>query len=355
MLVVGLGASGRAALEAARSIGIEVIGLDRGTRSDAIAAKYCHYDTRVWGIFEDGTVVTASRTGHYRIKPKAIVVATGSLDLPLPLPGWELDGVWGIHRAARSLPVGEKVVVLRGPHARLGNRFADLSRFDVLVDYDLTKGGATTIVGSGRAEAVIIGDERHQAGHVLLDNGLQPENILARMTGLPTHFSTPAGGDAIVPGSVIAADCTLLSVVGDAAGIHPERDARIVMAKETGHILAESLHDGKIPVAAIRERSQWPAGDAPRLPAQVMDATLVCPHEGITVQAVRDAIARGAINVNDVKRRTRAGMATCQGRNCLWTIRALLAEAGRDWETAMTARPPALGITLAELAAVAAD
>jgi bacterioferritin-associated ferredoxin len=350
MVIVGLGASGRAALEAARFVGVNAIGLDRGTHRHAVTARHCHYGMRVWGIFGDGTVVIASETDHYRIKPKAIVVATGSLDLPLPIPGWQRDRVSGIHHGARSLPDGEKVVVLRGPHADLGNRAADLSRFDVLADYHLTHGGPVTIVGSDRAEAVTIGEARHLTGHVLLDNGVQPENNLARMTGLPTHFSTPAGGDVVVSGSVMAADGTLLSVVGDAAGIHPDRDATILMASETGRILAESLLDGRVPALAVRERFDWSRGSAPVLPAQVTDDTLVCPQEGITVKVVRDAIERGAMNVNDVKRRTRAGMATCQGRDCLWTIRALLAEAGRDWETAMTARPPAVGITLEELA-----
>jgi NAD(P)H-nitrite reductase large subunit len=86
------------------------------------------------------------------------------------------------------------------------------------------------------------------------------------------------------------------------------------------------------------------------LPKQATDATLICPDEGVTIGMVREAIARGATTVNDVKRRTRAAMATCQGRDCLWSIRALLAEAGRDWETPMTARPPATGITVGELA-----
>jgi hypothetical protein len=43
-------------------------------------------------------------------------------------------------------------------------------------------------------------------------------------------------------------------------------------------------------------------------------------------------------------------MAVCQGRDCLWSIRALLAEADRAWTVPMTARPPATGISVEELA-----
>ncbi|MER3437047.1 MAG: (2Fe-2S)-binding protein, partial [Chloroflexota bacterium] len=65
------------------------------------------------------------------------------------------------------------------------------------------------------------------------------------------------------------------------------------------------------------------------------------------------AIASGARTVNDVKRRTRAGMGLCQGIFCLPQIARLLQQdAGMEGELApMTSRPPARPISLAALAA----
>ncbi|HEV2128538.1 MAG TPA: (2Fe-2S)-binding protein [Thermomicrobiales bacterium] len=355
MLVIGLGTAGRAVLDAAYAVGVQAIGVDQSRLSTDVSPNLAFDVTRAWGVFSDGTVVLAGPTVRWPCKPKAIVVATGSLDLPLPMPGWELDGVTGAHHARERLPDGARVVVIRGPHAGLGNRQPDLSMFQVIADRDVAGDAPVTIIGDGHVEAVVIGDDQLETSYVLLDNGLQPENILARMAGVPNLFSAAAGGDVIVPGAVFATGGALLSLVGDAAGIHSDRERVVRDAAETGQVLAESVLTGHIPVSTISERFAWPAGGAPVLPSQATFDTLVCPSEGVTVGMVREAIARGAITVNDVKRRTRAAMATCQGRDCLWTTRAMLAEANRNWETPMTARPPAVGITLQELAGIAGD
>lgn len=87
--------------------------------------------------------------------------------------------------------------------------------------------------------------------------------------------------------------------------------------------------------------------------AGLPDTTQVCRCEEITVAQVRQAIAEGAISVNDVKRRTRAGMGLCQGIFCVRTVASLIHEqAGEPLATLvpMTARPPARVIPLAALA-----
>lgn len=42
----------------------------------------------------------------------------------------------------------------------------------------------------------------------------------------------------------------------------------------------------------------------------------ICRCEEITLAEIEQAIDEGFITVNDVKRRTRAGMGLCQGRTC---------------------------------------
>lgn len=43
---------------------------------------------------------------------------------------------------------------------------------------------------------------------------------------------------------------------------------------------------------------------------------IICRCEEITLREILDAIKMGATDINGVKRRTRAGMGTCQGRTC---------------------------------------
>jgi NAD(P)H-nitrite reductase large subunit len=46
------------------------------------------------------------------------------------------------------------------------------------------------------------------------------------------------------------------------------------------------------------------------------DNTIICRCEDLTLAEIRKAIAAGCRSINEVKRTTRAGMGTCQGRTC---------------------------------------
>ncbi len=79
----------------------------------------------------------------------------------------------------------------------------------------------------------------------------------------------------------------------------------------------------------------------------------ICRCEEITGAAIAAAIDEGARTLNDVKRRTRAGMGMCQGRWCSHAIAAIIARE-TDQPLAMlapmTARPPVQPVTLGVLA-----
>jgi hypothetical protein len=67
------------------------------------------------------------------------------------------------------------------------------------------------------------------------------------------------------------------------------------------------------------------------------------------------ALVAGAVSIDDVKRRTRAGMGVCQGIFCLPVIAAMVAQARGvpvDQVAPMTARPPVRVIALEILAAL---
>ena len=70
---------------------------------------------------------------------------------------------------------------------------------------------------------------------------------------------------------------------------------------------------------------------------------LICRCEEVPLEAVRLAVAEGARTLNDVKRRTRAGMGLCQGIYCAQEIAVELAALSGVELSAilpMTARPP---------------
>lgn len=84
-----------------------------------------------------------------------------------------------------------------------------------------------------------------------------------------------------------------------------------------------------------------------------MDDELVCRCEEVTRKEIRDAIAAGADSVSWVKRMTRAGMGTCQGRTCGRTVARILQEELRcspDVVVPDSSRPPIRPVALGLLA-----
>lgn len=89
------------------------------------------------------------------------------------------------------------------------------------------------------------------------------------------------------------------------------------------------------------------------MPATDRQRDYICRCEEVPRSAVSQAIREGNLTLNDVKRRTRAGMGVCQGIYCIRGV-ALMIEAEADVPAdtlePMTARPPARLISLGSLA-----
>ena len=82
-------------------------------------------------------------------------------------------------------------------------------------------------------------------------------------------------------------------------------------------------------------------------------ATFVCRCEEILLEEIVAAVTAGAQTADDIKRRTRAGMGTCQGIFCVPVIAAMVAQATGvpiDRVAGMTVRPPLRPIALEALA-----
>ena len=81
--------------------------------------------------------------------------------------------------------------------------------------------------------------------------------------------------------------------------------------------------------------------------------TTICRCEELTLGDIREAVAEGATELNELKRMTRAGMGHCQGRMCGQLLQALLArERGVEPTEVgyLNPRPPVKPVTLSALA-----
>ena len=79
---------------------------------------------------------------------------------------------------------------------------------------------------------------------------------------------------------------------------------------------------------------------------------VICRCEEVTKGEILQAIAEGATTLNDIKRRTRAGMGLCQGKSCGRLVQRILSQAtGQPIGDVMPAtfRPPVRPIPLGVL------
>ena len=73
------------------------------------------------------------------------------------------------------------------------------------------------------------------------------------------------------------------------------------------------------------------------------DDVIICRCQEVTKGDIRRAIAEGALTVDGVKRRTRAGMGLCQGKSCFKLVARMIAEeTGKPMSELLPAtfRPP---------------
>ena len=81
-----------------------------------------------------------------------------------------------------------------------------------------------------------------------------------------------------------------------------------------------SLPGESLPEAELLAIDDWSA---------VPDDLIVCRCEEVTVGEIRRAIADGAVTVEGIKKRTRAGMGLCQGRTCSKLVSRILGSEAR--------------------------
>lgn len=343
------------------------------------------------------------------IRARRVIIATGALERPFPIPGWTLPGVMTAGAAQTALKAQGLVpggsIFLAGSGPLLWLLAAQLARtgrkIEAILDTTprrnrLRAAGhlpefllspywrkGLKLVREVKARTPVIRIERLEARGdrklreiafdgvtmpldvLLLHQGVVPNVNLAMAAGVAHRWNErqlcfepvlDADFQSSVPG---------ISVAGDGAGI-----AGGTAAAERGRIAAiaavrELQPNASLPDAqAIRRNLQreergrafldWLHRPAERFRQPTGD-TLACRCEEVSARQVRDMARIGCEGPNQMKAFLRSGMGPCQGRLCGLTITELIASERKTTPEQVgyyRLRPPVKPITLAELASL---
>jgi len=422
LAIIGAGPAGMAAAAQAAELGLSVIVLDEQlraggqiyrdvdrasvTRGHILGDDYTngarlteglrqsgveHISGAVVWAIEDGFRISYTCAGRgVQIEADRILLATGALERPMPLPGWTLPGVMTagagqillkqsgiVAQRAALVGSGPLLYLIAVQMVRAGTPPAAIietqTRSDMIRALRhvggalrgwpyMVKGlkmlaeikranvprytGATQIAidGEGKAEAVEFthkgGKQRIACETVFLHHGVVPNTQAARSLGI--SHSWDAAQSAFVPELDVwgQSDVAGVFIAGDGAGIggaklaeHAGRLAALKIAQTANRLstrdcdrLATSLRR-----AVTQERAARPFLDATYPPygsaLHPADSTIVCRCEEVTAGDIRGYAKLGCLGPNQTKAFGRAGMGPCQGRYCGLTVTALLAEA----------------------------
>ena len=342
----------------------------------------------VWSLDRD-RIVGVSRNGASRLlKAGRVILATGAMERPFPIPGWTLPGVMSVGAAQTVLkssglvPTGAIALAGQGPLLWLlaaqilraggairaildttprANYIAALPHaFGFLASPYAFKGlglirevkakvrvirGVTKLRAEGEGKLAHVTFEAGGKAQTLtldalfLHQGVVPHVNLAMAAGVAHTWDDvqlcfrpvlAAGGATSVEGILIAGDGA--GIAGAEAAAERGRLAALVALKA---LKPEAM--GKAPAQAeveaalarsTRGRAFLDRLFQPqkefRIPAD--DDTIVCRCEEVTAGQIRQSIAVGATGPNQLKAYRRCGMGPCQGRLCGLTVTELMAD-----------------------------
>ncbi len=153
------------------------------------------------------------------------------------------------------------------------------------------------------------------------------------------------GDGARVSGKLVAKEEGVLAGLAAAHRLGKISDSAFLQRSEKVRRKLKRLYDFR---NAIDEIYRLPEGlfDIPE------DDTILCRCEEVTAGEIRQAALEGTFNLNDIKRRVRAGSGWCQGRTCGRAIVEMLARTHhvpQEKILRMTQRPPTKPIPLSML------
>ena len=298
------------------------------------------------GYMTTGAAQTLMRA--YRVAPgrRVVVAGNGPLNFQVAaeMAAAGVVVVALLETARRPGPgmLGAALAALRHSPDLMGNGFGYLlklarARVPVLYGHVIAEARGTdrvrsvTVAPVGmRGEPLPSPRRDFDVDAVCVGYGFIPSNDLSRPLGCRHRYDPAKGtlvvernqdGETSVPGVFVAGDCGGMG--GARAAFEQGFIAGCAAARNLGRSLPADLareRDRRRRNLISHERFQealWTMFQAPRLSDQLAaDDTLVCRCEGVSMGAVRRALADGTSSVGGLKRLTRGGMGRCQGRYC---------------------------------------
>jgi NADPH-dependent 2,4-dienoyl-CoA reductase/sulfur reductase-like enzyme len=341
----------------------------------------------VWQVSRERRIDFLRDGVPQELDARAVILCTGAMERPFPVPGWTLPGVMTagagqiLLKASGVVPSGPVVLAGCGPllyllavqYLRAGVRIAAVvdttERADVLRALPLLPGalrdlklllkgwgllralkasgtrifrGASEIAieGSEAAHAIRFrtrqGEQRIEAPLFLLHQGIVPNTQVTRSLRA-THLwdegqlcfrpeLSSEGALAGVPGFFVAGDgATIMGALASAA-------SGTLAGLAAARTLGASGLDARIAQAQRKLQSlrrARPFIDAVYQPRREFripaDPVLVCRCEEVTAGEIRRHVRAGCVGPNQLKSFTRCGMGPCQGRQCGLTASEIIA------------------------------
>jgi NADPH-dependent 2,4-dienoyl-CoA reductase/sulfur reductase-like enzyme len=360
---------------------------------DAAASSAQHAaGATVWSVSASeaaGYEIAVSMGGRSRlVVAREVMLATGALERPFPIPGWTLPGVMSCGGAQTALkasglvPDGRVVIAGCGPllwllawqYLNAGVRIAAildttpranwLKAMPLLPEFlasaYLVKGvrlilavrakvrvvggvEALRTEGTDKIEAVIYSkagrERRITADALLLHQGVVPNINLSNAIGCRHRWDdlqlawkpqTDGWGETSMAGVTVAGDGA--GIAGAEAAAERGRIAAIGAAHRLGRIDAawRNRHAATSSAALARLAHGRLFLDTLYRPAETFRVphgdTIVCRCEEVTAEQIRATVPLGASGPDQMKAFLRCGMGPCQGRLCGLTVTELIAE-----------------------------
>jgi thioredoxin reductase/bacterioferritin-associated ferredoxin len=369
----------------------------------------------VWNLTREREIGVSVAGVACILTAERVILATGALERPFPIPGWTLPGVMTagagqiLLKSSALVPDGRTVIAGCGPllwliawqylnagaridtilqmagadraaawrHAPTfatspyflkGLRMMLAVRRRVRVVSHVTELRAE---GRDRVEAVAYRtvrgtEERLSVDNLFLHQGVVPNVNLGMAAGIEHRWHDTQLCFAPVLDADGGTSLEGIAIAGDGAGIAGAEAAQ-ARGELAGLAAARALRPNAPALAetgAVRARlARFTRGrafldayyrPAPQFRRPARD-TLVCRCEEVTAGQIVDTVALGCTGPNQMKAFLRCGMGPCQGRECGLTVTELIAQARGVAPQEVgyyRLRPPIKPITLGELASL---
>lgn len=444
LAIIGAGPAGMAAATEAANAGLSVILLDEQPapggqiyravetvpeeRRKILGPDYAHGvsiaqafracgatyipEATVWNINPDLSIDYSRHGGSAQVAARHLLIATGAVERPTPLPGWTLPGVTTAGALQILLKahggVGDDVVlagsgpllyllaqqmIAAGSPPKAIIETIDRARYikaarhlpRALAGFAYLRKGLSMmrqiqqagvprfsgahdirIEGTHRAEAVTFSvsgkAHRIETSSVALHQGVVPNQQATRLLGCEHVWNESQR--CFVPKLDLFLESSIenVFVAGDGAGIAGAKSAAmrgrlaaLRVAQKLGHSNGANIR--ALQADLKRDEAVRPFLEALYAPSrdimQPADDTIICRCEEVTAGAIRKAVDLGAPGPNQVKSFLRSGMGPCQGRMCGLAVSAIIAQRRQEEPEAIgyyRLRPPLKPLLLSELA-----